>query len=65
MYSYPYGEFICQQCYEMLRDKADCYALSDLQKPMERQYAGLMQYIEGGRTPKLDRYLQDYKSYLE
>ena len=32
---------------------------------MERLYSSLMQYIEGGRIPYLDRYISEYKAYLE
>ena len=55
MFSYPYAEFVCSECYEFLGDKKDCYSLTNLKEPMDRLYAGLMQYIEGGRVAKLDR----------
>lgn len=34
-YSLPLSEFICHRCYDTFSDTSGCYALSDLQKPME------------------------------
>lgn len=48
----------------MLGDKKDCYALSDLSKPMEMLYSGIIQYVDGIRMPMLERSLQDYKTYF-
>jgi hypothetical protein len=42
LYSYPYAEFICNKCYDVFHDKKECYALSDLSKPMERLYSTLL-----------------------
>eukprot|EP00347_Sterkiella_histriomuscorum_P014564 403360399 len=65
MYSLPYATFICQKCYDTYGDKSQCFALSDLEKPMEIMYSSLLQYIEFGREPKLQRQIAEHKAYLE
>lgn len=65
MFSLPFVEFCCSRCFELLGDQKDCYGLSDLEKPSEILYSGIIAYIEGGKLPMLERHIYDYKSYIK
>ena len=65
MFSYICMKFWCSDCYEESFEKADVYAMNELNLPVERMYGSLIKYIDGGLIPKLESYHMDYKEVFE
>ncbi|CAI2370616.1 unnamed protein product [Moneuplotes crassus] len=64
-FSYPFIQFLCNDCYVELPDKSDVYALDELHLPVERLYATLIKYLDGGRAKQLEKYFMEYKHDFE
>ena len=48
-----------------LGDISDVYSLDELFLSVERMYAGLLKYIDGGKAPKLEKYFLEYREEFE
>ena len=65
MFSFICMKFWCKQCYDESFEKADVYALNELDKPVARMWASLSKYIDGGVIPKIEQYHMDYKDRFD
>jgi hypothetical protein len=54
-------KFFCKMCYEESFEKADVYALNELELPVSRMWASLSKYIDGGHVVKVEQYHVEYK----
>ena len=64
-FSYPFIQFWCRDCYEELPDNSNVYSMDELHLPVERLYASLLQYIDGGKMPMLEKYHTEYEVEFE